>query len=436
MQTRLTVPSAMTLAKLVTAVAWIWLLSHEALPAVGHVTQGFAAYYAAAYAVIHSGASDLNNDAAFATWLVRAGIHVGEVFQGNAPTLSLLMIPLLVVSPETAQTLWLAANLVMLTACVWLAGQLCAPDNQLTRWCIAAVFPLLNPVRETIHWGQVYILLALLSLVAVRALVQRRHMTAGISVGLAMLIKPYYGILALALLIWSRRWRASLATGATAILIAVVSLPLLAPAWADFVHSEFVINDVGWSIIPANQTLNSLVQHLFIYSSEWNPAPLAVIPWLAEALRWALMIGPVAITLRAAVGRNPLWLWLPTLVLMPVFAPVGEPHHMMCLLLPVAVSVSRLVDYFRPSAAMTNSIFSNGRISRGVMLLLVAALLLLVLPWPSVRDNSLWNGWWALLAYPRLCGALLLWGGIMLSSPKVEIMDRKSSKVRTTEEFA
>src|SRR5258706_5064406 len=404
-QQRPPMPSAVTVAKLAAAVAWVWLVSHEALPAINHVTQGFASYYAASYAVLHGGAADLNNDAAFSVWLVRAGIHIGEIFQGNAPTLSLLMIPLTLFTPETAQTIWLVLNLVMLAVCVWLAGRLCAPDNRLARWWIAAIFPLLNPVRETIHWGQVYILLALLFLIAIVALARRNDVLAGTSIGLALLLKPYYGVLAFGLLMWRRRFRSSLAAAITVLVIVVVSLPLLAGAWTDFAHAELTANNEAWALIPANQTLNSLLQHLFVYSSDWNPAPLIDIPWLAIVLRWALIIGLVAITLKTSTGRDPLWLWLPVLILMPVLAPVGEPHHMMSLLLPVAVGVTCLVDYFHPSA-------STYHIGKAAMMLFGTALLFLIVPWPSVRDNSLWDSWRALFAYPRVYGALLLWWAI------------------------
>jgi hypothetical protein len=67
--------------------AWLFLLVREIMPAVGKVTEGFAAYYTAAYAILHGGAADLNNNALFAAWLPRAGITLGEVYQGNTPTL-------------------------------------------------------------------------------------------------------------------------------------------------------------------------------------------------------------------------------------------------------------------------------------------------------------------------------------------------------------
>jgi hypothetical protein len=73
-------------------------------------------------------------------------------------------------------------------------------------------------------------------------------------------------------------------------------------------------------------------------------------------------------------------------------SPVSLDYHYVICLLPIAVLLSRLESA-----------------SRGVQggLLLFAALLIGVdLPYRSPR---LADGWLALLAYPKLAGALLLW---------------------------
>jgi len=54
--------------------------------------------------------------------------------------------------------------------------------------------------------------------------------------------------------------------------------------------------------------------------------------------------------IKAALRRDPQWLWLPALILMPLLAPVGEPHHLMFLLWPIAVGVRSLVEHFDPDS--------------------------------------------------------------------------------------
>jgi hypothetical protein len=393
--------------------AWVFLLLHEILPAIGAVTQGFAAYYTASFAILHSGAADLNNNALFAAWLPRAGVNVQEVYQGNTPTLALLMAPLTVFSPAVAQMIWLVLNVVMLIGCTWLAGRIVAADNPAARWWIAATFATLAPVRETLRFGQVYLLVGLLTLLAVKSLIQRRDTRAGIAVAVIGLLKAYYGVLTFGLLIWSRRPRSLVATLATVVLIVVVSLPLLGPAWPDYIGAQVGIGDVASSSIPANQTLHSAVQHLLVYVPDWNPSPVADIPVLALALRYALLITLVAGTLGRALRHDPLWIWLPALTIMPALAPVGEAHHYTILLLPVAVAVTRVISYIehKPDSGMETP-FEIRRIRWTTALILLAGLFLLVTPWPSLRDVTIWSGWRGLLAYPRLLGALLLWIGL------------------------
>lgn len=384
-------------------IAWTILVIGEVLPAVNRVTQGFAAYYAASYAVLHGGAAALINDAVFPTWVVRSGISgIHEVFAGNVPTFALFMIPLTSFRPEIAQTIWLIVNIGLLIACAWLASKICAPRNPAARWWIAAVFALLAPVAETVRYGQVYLLLAFLSLVAVAALRKRQDFLAGIAVGAMLLIKPYYGALSLGVLIWARRPRSIGAALAIVGLVVIGSLPLLADAWLGFLPALLNVNDVPWAGIAANQTLNSLTQHLFLYTPTWNPEPLLDIPWFATMVRYGLSIALVGITLSKARWHNALWLWPPALALMPILAPVGETHHYTLLLLPVAAGIIYMVE---------------GGPNKQTIGIIGLGLLLLIVPWPSLNGVTGWGSWNGLLAYPRLLGGVLLWAGVMGSTP-------------------
>jgi len=381
-------------------IAWVILVTSEILPGVRQVTPGFAAYYAASYAVLHGGAADLNNNQAFAVWVARSGIDMQEVFAGNAPTLALFGLPFTLVSPDIAQTLWLLVNVALLVAASWLAGRLCAPLNVTARLAIIAVFALLAPVHETLYYGQVYLLLAFLSLVALAALRSQHDILAGIAVAGMALLKPYYGVLTFGLLIWSRRPRSILAMIGISLLVVVASLPLLAQAWPGFVQAQGSIEDMASASVPANQTLNSLMRHLFEYSPGWNPDPLANLPLLATGLRYALSLFLVSVTVwRAAKHQDdPFWIWPLALTLMPVLAPVGETHHDTLLLLPIAVAVTWLLER---------------KARRLEALLIVTGLFLLIVPWPSLHDSANWQGWLGLLAYPRLMGAMLLWMALL-----------------------
>ena len=442
--------------QLAAGLAWLFLLFHDVIPAINHVTQGFAAYYGAAYAVLHGGAADLNNNLAFQGWLTQAGIGVREVYQGNSPTLALLMIPLTPFGPALTQTIWLVLNVAMLITCTVLVIRLCGANNfsTSTRWWIAAIAPLLVGVRANIQFGQVYILLALLALCALVALRDAPHplnpplrfqsggserllpydLAAGAAIGAMILIKPFYGVIAILLLIWSGRFRAALIAVIVIVIVVVASLPLLAGAWPGFLNAQVIISQIPWAGISANQTLNSMFQHLFVFTPDWNTAPLLDAPWLAAVLYYGLSGVLITVTLWRSRKHDPLWIWLPTLALMPILAPVGEVHHEALLLFPVAMAVTRLRGVkgdlplsptLSPQAGkgsqtrltspslLAGRDLGRGKLNIQIVVMIVVAMALLIIPWPNLNDPALWGGWHGLLAYPRLYGALLLWAALV-----------------------
>ncbi len=442
--------------QLAAGLAWLFLLFHDVIPAINHVTQGFAAYYGAAYAVLHGGAADLNNNLAFQGWLTQAGIGVREVYQGNSPTLALLMTPLTPFSPALAQTIWLVLNVAMLITCMVLVIRLCGANNSSTstRWWIATVVPLLVGIRANIQFGQVYILLALLALCALAAMrdlphplnpplriqrggserLQTYDLAASAAIGAMIVIKPFYGVIAILLLLLSRRWRTALIAVIVVVIVVVASLPLLADAWPGFLNAQVIIGQIPWAGIPANQTLNSMFQHLFVFTPDWNTAPLLDAPWLAAVLYYGLSGALITVTLWRARKHDPLWLWLPALALMPILAPVGEVHHEALLLFSAAMAITRLRSVktdeplsptLSPHAGkgsqtrITSPSLRAGRdLGRGKLniqlaVVIFVALALLIIPWPNLNDPALWGGWHGLLAYPRLYGALLLWAALV-----------------------
>jgi hypothetical protein len=312
------------------------------------------------------------------------------------------MIPLTAFPSAIAQTVWLIVDVCLLGLCVWLAGKVSAPHHRTIRWWIIAVCAMLAAVSEALRYGQVYILLTCLSLIAFWALQQHQDTSAGIAVAGMLLIKPYYGVLCLSLLVWSRRPRSIVTALAAALFVVVGSWSLLVPAWSGFLPAQVNASNAPWASVPVYQTLNGLTQRVFRYTPIWNPAPLLDAPWLATGLRYGLMIVLVAATLWQARKHDPLWLWPSALALMPILSPLAEIYHYTLLLLPVAVGITCLVE--RKTNLLTTALIG-------------AALLFLIIPWPSLHSQNGWDGWHGLLAYPRLVGGLLLWGALTLRRP-------------------
>jgi ABC-type molybdate transport system permease subunit len=127
---------------------------------------------------------------------------------------------------------------------------------------------------------------------------------------------------------------------------------------------------------------------------------VADLPWLARALALATLLLTLAISAllarRAGDGRNAraltLALWFAPLV---ASAPVGEGYHYTMVLPALLVAIWWA---WRMGAALHWWVWAA--------LALAALLMGAPLPYKSARLEA---GWLALLAYPRVYGAYLLW---------------------------
>jgi hypothetical protein len=148
--------------------------------------------------------------------------------------------------------------------------------------------------------------------------------------------------------------------------------------------------------VPAYQTVGGFWQHLLRFDPSLNPAPVANRPRLAAALSLACTLALLGLTL-VGLRRAPLLLAVSAgLVLTVVLAPIAEQYHYLTAapaLIVAGVEWNRLGHHF----------------SLGALLVLAAVLMFWPLPY---KDPRLAVGWLAILAYPRLWGGLLLWGGL------------------------
>jgi hypothetical protein len=127
-----------------------------------------------------------------------------------------------------------------------------------------------------------------------------------------------------------------------------------------------------------------MMRHLCVADPQWNPAPAANCAPIAFILP-ALIIGAATIVtlLFASRSRRPES-WIASAATLSVLSlpAIAEPHF---VLMAIPLALLRL---------------SLGEI------LVIGALLIVPLEWTAERYTA---GWWAILAYPRLYAAWLLW---------------------------
>ncbi len=128
--------------------------------------------------------------------------------------------------------------------------------------------------------------------------------------------------------------------------------------------------------------------------------PLVDLPFLGAVLPWigvAVLLG-ISALVAYRCGKSDLIFGVFVLISL-ILSPVSLDYHYVIALLPIAILLADLQEEM---------------VSRDGLILMAGALLIGAdLPY---RASRLTNGAWALFAYPKLYGGLLLWGLALIRS--------------------
>ncbi|MFF4758285.1 glycosyltransferase family 87 protein [Streptomyces sp. NPDC001292] len=248
------------------------------------------------------------------------------------PFAALSMLPMALVDLNAAIAGALLLNLVAVAAVLWiLVGQ------ELRRhgwfgWALAAcALALLEPVRDTVSFGQVNLLLLALVLADGWLLSSGRGRWAGAGIGLAAAVKLTPAVF-IGLLLLARRWRAAaVATAVTA--VATVLAAWAAPDASRFywTHAVWDTTRVGRLDYVSNQSLQGVLARL---AAPGEPSRAA---WaLAVVLVLAVWVWRTHRALRS--GDWPAAIALTGLVSC-LISPITWVHHLVWLLPSFAVLV-------------------------------------------------------------------------------------------------
>jgi hypothetical protein len=369
-------------------------------------TVGFVAYYTEARVLLES-PRDLPRvydqawlQARIDRWF---GRHVPDLIQAMPPTMSLMLLPVAWLPPSGARVAW-----VLISVGLWIAG-LAALANGLGLRPVAGVPPVVGlagltsayaPLADNLRQGQGYALLFFFLCLLVRGLLRPgQRLATGVPLGLMLVVKSA-GLWLVAELAAARRWRVLLGAAAGALAVALAASPAVGPAgWRRF------LDGFGWlaanraSHVTAYQTLTSFWGHLLAPDPVWNPGAVADLPRLARVLTLATTVALLVASARLQRwperDTDALALTVGMLVSLVVsVAPLAEGHQYL-LVLPALVIAWWWV--------------ARRRLPPRAWLPLAACTGLLCVPFRFYGSPRLANGWLALLAYPRLYGALGLW---------------------------
>jgi alpha-1,2-mannosyltransferase len=205
----------------------------------------------------------------------------------------LCMVPMAVLSLEAAAAVTSVASAVTITVTTWWLLAPVAERHGWPRWfAVGLAVPVvsaLEPVRETMGFGQVNLFLVALILADVVAL-RRGRPWAGVGIGLAMAVKLTPGLFVVYLLA-TRRWRAAaVAAGTFAAATVFAALVDGGTSWQFWTHTLWETSRVGRLDYVSNQSLLGVLARLADPAAPnrllWLPLCLAVLGvLLARAVR-------------------------------------------------------------------------------------------------------------------------------------------------------
>ena len=363
--------------------------------AMGRMTHGFIAYYTASRILI-SGELDarIYDDAWFMSAVQRvSGTEVKEIFGPNPPAMALLALPVVAFEPSVARAIWLTASLMAFAGATWFWLRR-VPRHDL-RGPVVIAIAMLNPaVWANLRQAQAYLFVfAALTWVARSSLIGR-DTAGGLVAGLLVALKSS-GLPWWALSVVERRWRFVAAAAASWLLLSgiVFAVTGLEP-WLRYPRyvAEFVQRPARRPrrIKPPGASRGACASRI---RSSIRPLPPTAgrphsccrrswfcLPWLWTARRVIRGASP-KVTIAAGVCLSLLAL------------PVAEEHHFVLLTIPLFLALESHARQVWPRPLEPS-------------VLAVAVAMLMV---PLELTTPFTTGLSALLAYPRLYAAWLLW---------------------------
>jgi hypothetical protein len=356
-------------------------------------TQGFIGVYTSARLLREGAEVQQFYSDWFPQQMAHMGFTVREVFGGNPPTAALIGLPFSPLSYIDARVGWSVLSLLVLAAALMALVRLTGLRGIWVPTFLAGVLSF-QPLHANIRFANMYVVLLGLLTLAWWGYRQGRQWAIGPALGLMMIFKVSGGGILLLLLV-QRQGKALLLIAGTAVATVLVSLPLLGiESWRTYLSLLSKLVSDPSIAVAARQSMSGFFRHLFTFDAFWNPAPWFVAPVLAEVLFGLSLVAALlpAAWLAARHGPSDL-LFAAFTVISIILVPTALDYHYTLMILPLALVWATLQQRPRvlPLAVFAAAAFAMGA----------------DLPYQSPRLSE---GLWALLAYPKLYGAWLLWG--------------------------
>jgi hypothetical protein len=268
----------------------------------------------------------------------------------HPPTLGLLALPLAALPYQISAAVWTAGELLCLTLTVPLLAQLggwSLPRHRLSLVWLAVIG--LWPVLVHLRYGQMGLVILLLTCLMLLALRRGQSGRAGLLFSLALCVKPVTWPLAL-MLLFQREWRALASAALTGASLVTATALLIGPArLMVYMRDALPMSSDLYASVPTNISLWSFGYRVFSGTVDYRVAslnlfapPLIDAPALARPVAIGLTLAALLAVAWAARSLSARWAGGLLLGTSIVLSPIAWPHYLVLALLPVALVMGGL----------------------------------------------------------------------------------------------
>lgn len=197
------------------------------------------------------------------------------------PFSAVLFLPLTMWPLEVVKIVWFLLSLILLAICIlrcfWALGYRISPRLLIAVLAVTAVGSFLEPIRTTLFYGQVNIVLLILVVFDITA---TRTGLRGLGVGLAASIKVTPGFFIFHYLALRKLRAAAVASTTFAATIAIGWMLVPVRSERYWLHEMMDSTRIGVDLHPGNQSIRGMIAHLTNNEAvpiwQWPPLALAV----------------------------------------------------------------------------------------------------------------------------------------------------------------
>lgn len=381
-------------------VLWIvatMLIVYFLFYAVNHAinpSNGFASYYTASRLLIEGEeVANFYNDDYFSSNVERFVPGIYEIYLVNMPTTSVMMLPFAMFDYTTARILWIAISLVLFAgSTLFLLKEMKFTEAWLP-FILILIFSF-QPLYSNIVSAQAYMFIFSLMILMFIGYKSGKEKMQGVVVGVSLILKSS-GLLLLLLFVIQKKWESLLWVFATVVFLFVSTLPFLGlSSWFAYGNKLFHYFDSPTLSVTAYQSIHSFFYHFFVLNEKWNPEPIFNLAIIGKLLTIMVSLTILIITSISSFNNKRSDIALGLFIIAGlILNPATIDYHYILILIPIII----LLDWLR----------NNSSFRMWGIFLVSFILIALSIPYTSSKVTS---GIWAILAYPKLYGALGLWG--------------------------